>query len=858
MRISLSGIAVPALALSLQAVPTFAAAPQVEQRDYDLPSQPLSDSLRAVAQQSGTSIVAPSELVAGKRAPAVSGRRDIAAAVTALLAGSGLRLRRVGIGFIVERDDPPAQGAGGDSGSVNDILVTGSRLRNAPIASPVIAVTRDQIRNAGQASLGEVVQAIPQNFGGGQNPGVGSNVPVASGVNVGGGSSVNLRGLGSDATLTLLNGRRLAYSSSRQGIDLSAIPIIAVERVEVVADGASAIYGSDAVAGVVNILLLRDHDGVETRARLGASTQGGNVQQQYSALAGTVWTSGGGFVAYEFAHSTPIISNDRAYARVRPGVTLLPALKHHNAVASLHQAITSGLSLQVDGLYNRRFTDRTVPSNAAGNPDISRTVSSANSQSFAVAPSLELTLGGGWRLGASATYGEDRVRFTGETFVGAVRTSSAGGCYCNVARSVELSGDGTLFSLPGGDAKLAIGGGYRRNDFELFRGAGNIQTISNAQSSRYVYAEAALPLVSPALDIPLVYRLSVSGAVRYESYRSIDDVATPKLGLIYAPTADFDLKASWGRSFRAPTFLQQYQVQTVNLLRATTVGGAGLPADATALYASGGNVALAPEKARSWSMTLAAHPRALPGVKAEISYFDTRYVDRIVSPVTFIAQSLSNPIFAGQVVRRPSAAQQAELIAGAGQFINGVGVAYDPAKVVAIVDNANVNAGRQSLHGLDLQLSYTSRLKGGSDSIAASLSASYLSSEQQLTSGQPVQQLAGLIFNPPHLRARGNVSWTSTPVTVSAAIRRIGGVDDRRFATPQRLSPVTSLDLVLRVRPQFEAPPLRGIELVISALNLLDAEPETIATTAFGDTAFDSANYSSVGRFIGLEVSKKW
>lgn len=93
-------------------------------------------------------------------------------------------------------------------------------------------------------------------------------------------SSANLRGLGADATLTLLNGHRLPYDSALQGVDISAIPLAAVDRIEILPDGASAIYGSDAVGGVVNVVLRRDFEGVTTSAQVGASTAGGNWRQQ--------------------------------------------------------------------------------------------------------------------------------------------------------------------------------------------------------------------------------------------------------------------------------------------------------------------------------------------------------------------------------------------------------------------------------------------------------------------------------------------------------------------------------------------------------------------------------------------------
>src|SRR3546814_6079331 len=87
------------------------------------------------------------------------------------------------------------------SAETDAIIVTGSRIRNVPVASPVITLDQESIRDSGQSTVADAVRTIPQNFGGGQNPGIGFNVPEASGADVGGGSSVNLRGLGSDATL---------------------------------------------------------------------------------------------------------------------------------------------------------------------------------------------------------------------------------------------------------------------------------------------------------------------------------------------------------------------------------------------------------------------------------------------------------------------------------------------------------------------------------------------------------------------------------------------------------------------------------------------------------------------------------
>jgi outer membrane receptor for ferrienterochelin and colicin len=86
--------------------------------------------------------------------------------------------------------------------------------------------------------MGEAIRDIPQNFNGGQSAGIGRNVPQGSGSYLGAGTGLNLRGLGGDATLTLLNGQRLSYNASLQSIDISTLPIGMIDRIEIVADGA--------------------------------------------------------------------------------------------------------------------------------------------------------------------------------------------------------------------------------------------------------------------------------------------------------------------------------------------------------------------------------------------------------------------------------------------------------------------------------------------------------------------------------------------------------------------------------------------------------------------------------------------
>src|SRR3546814_20276736 len=103
-----------------------------------------------------------------------------------------------------------------------------------------------------------------------------------------------------DASLTLLNGHRVAFDAVSQGIDISAIPLSAIERVDIVTDGASALYGSDAVAGVANVILRRRVEEVVTSVRLAGTTDGGGFTQQSNLVGGPSWLSGSFMAAADF------------------------------------------------------------------------------------------------------------------------------------------------------------------------------------------------------------------------------------------------------------------------------------------------------------------------------------------------------------------------------------------------------------------------------------------------------------------------------------------------------------------------------------------------------------------------------
>ncbi len=734
------------------------------------------------------------------------------------------------------------------------IEVTGTRIRGGATPSPVVTLGSERIREEGFADLGEVVRSLPQNFGGGQNPGVGSGGFSGAGLanqNVTGGASLNLRGLGPDATLTLLNGRRMAYSGFVQAVDISAIPVEAVDRIEVVADGASAIYGSDAVGGVGNVILRRDFDGVAVSTRHGRSADGGLGTQEYALTAGTYWRSGGLIAAYRDVSVDPIHASQRGYTdHLGPNTTIYPGSELRSGLLSGHQALGDALELRLDALHSRR--DQHYGYDYLG---INR--SAPETTTTLVSPSLELRLPGDWTLSAGGTWAKDEhdEHQTRENTATGVITVVVNDCYCNESRTYELGAEGPLHDWAAGEVRLAVGAGYRRNSYRQRSHTTGATTMAGDESARFAYAELDVPLVGPGQGITGVRRLSVTGAVRGEDYSSFGRVTTPKLGLVYSPDDNLTAKASWGRSFKAPTLFQIHQMQMVQIDRARNFGGVGYGPDAMVLRGGGGNPDLEPERARTWSASLAYHPTALPGMELELTTFDIDYTDRVVQPIVGYAQVMANPVYAPLISHAPSLEEQQRLLANA-RFFNFTGVAYDPQQVVAIIHGQYLNVASQRIKGMDLSGSYRFDVRTGRLTVRGA--ATRLDSTQQSTSRQEPFDLAGTLFNPPTLSGRVGTVWDQGGLTASAFANYTGGVTNT--ADRRKTASFTTVDATLRYATERRDGALSGVAVTLSAQNLLDRAPplHRPAEYAAYTPPYDATNYSAIGRFMSLSLSKRF
>lgn len=774
----------------------------------------------------------------------------------ALLAGASL------VAFAAPalgRDQQGTQVTEPDEGEVSEeteqtrsIVVTGTRIRGARVIGEVVALDREAIVEAGQIDLGEAIRSLPQNFSGGQNPGVGFGAGLTND-NVNSASSPNLRGLGADATLTLLNGHRLPYNSAFEGVDISAIPVAAVERIEVVPDGASALYGSDAVGGVINVILRRDLDGIVASGQIGTSTDGGYFRQQFDIVGGTTWEGGGALVAYDFANNAQISASQRDYASaLGSNATLFPEIQRHAVTFAAEQELSPGLSASLDGTYSRRRSSDSIVTDVLS---ISR---DPTLEGYAFAPSIEIDFGAGWQGTLAGVYGRDLSRFrTTNTIPGSAPTTTTGQ-FLNELVSFDAGVEGPLVALPGGDARLAVGAGIRNNRLDFERTDPTLDTgFDQTRRARFAYAELYLPLISPRNRSPGLERVIVSAAVRHEDYSDLAGQTTPRIGISYSPLEDLTLRGTWSRSFKAPTLFQQFVFFDTVLLPAAAFGAGSGPE--TILLAVGGNPEVGPERARSLTLGFELQPSAVPGLTITATLYDIEYSDRVTEPIAgSIATAFAVPGFESLIDFMPGEELLNSLIAGTEFGLrNFAGAPFDPANVVALVDNRSTNVADWSVKGIDARIAWD-RAFEGDRSIGADLTASWLESSQRIVEGVPETQLSGTIFNPPEFRIRGSVRARLGRLRLSGAVNYIDGLADRRFAEEQRLSPQATLDLgfTYAIVPGDGRDP--DLELSVTAQNILDVEPEVIGQTFPTDTPYDSTNFSPIGRFVALGVRTRF
>lgn len=281
-----------AVAMALTAIPAVAAP-----RQFDIPAGPAAQSVTRFAQQAGVPVLFPYELLQNRRTRTLRGRYEVHEGLQQLLQGTGLVASVSGRGQLAIREAPgtsaPAETPAeaqvpyrllARHEALPEVEVTGTRLARDGMTTPtpVAALSRRELDELAPTSLMDALAQLPHflNNDTPQTQSFGTSGAV-------GASYLNLRGIGTIRTLMLLDGRRVVPSTRFGTVDVALFPRDLVDRVEVVTGGASASYGSDAVSGVVNVILDHDFTGVRAHAQAGIAEPGDYRNLEAGATLGT-------------------------------------------------------------------------------------------------------------------------------------------------------------------------------------------------------------------------------------------------------------------------------------------------------------------------------------------------------------------------------------------------------------------------------------------------------------------------------------------------------------------------------------------------------------------------------------------
>lgn len=745
--------------------------------------------------------------------------------------------------------------------AVDEVVVTGTRLsglRASDSPAPIEVVDAAILARTGKPGVVEALaQTIPsfnaQPFGGDA-----SNLKLAA----------RLRGLSANHALVLVNGKRRHGTSNltvsvtggfigAASADLTFIPVSAIDHVEVLTDGAAAQYGTDAIAGIINIILKRQGQGGSVSATGGAYYEGDG---KTGALSGNVGFSP---VDGAFLNLTAEIRyhgySDRGEAdqrlftpanRANPALPLLPGYPYVNkiygdaryrlAVAAFNAGYVRGdTEVYAFGTYGRRYgasrQNFRLPSVAPGVwPQGFTPVITADEDDYSIAAGVRGKAFGDWTWDLSTTYGRDdnaigNIGSVNTSLLadrGASPTSFHNGDFIatqwtnnlDVSRSFEVGLAGPL--------NVAFGVEQRSESFEIKAGD---------EASRYKTGAQAYPgfgLTDAAkhkrdnigaylnLAVEPIEGLLIDAAVRAEHFSDFGDTTVAKLTARYDFNEAFALRGTASTGFRAPTLAEEYYSATTVT---PTQAGVRLPPN-NAAAALLGVEPLDPEKSTNFSIGLVAHP--LPRLSATLDLYQIEIEDRIVSTGTIYG--LQN-----NIVRSPAVTAA----------IRANGNLLDPT-VTSTFISTFVNGADTRTRGAELIVSYATDFGAwgavdwslGANYNQTKVTKAYPSSPQIATSGQVYLDKTAISYletAAPKYKISAGAHYRNGPWSVSlretlygpASILADGGSNNNYVKNTNGAKVITDLDVDYQVTSQFK--------VSWGAANLFDVRPDDMHPTTY-------------------------
>jgi len=959
---------------------------------FYLPSEPLAQALMDFYHQSGVEPgFAPTPQMDKARSNLVSGVMPSSAALALLLKGTGYTFQfdthnSVDVIPVTEptggQEPVPTRVARvapvplrpdfeEDEAPLEQVDVTGSLIHGVQDAvAPLIYLKKQQLAMASYPTIEDALYSLPMMSLNGprEDLGIDNNYQYGAGL--------DLRGLGVGATLVLVNGYRQPMSGlDGDFVDVSTIPLAAVERIEVLPDGASALYGSDAVAGVVNIIMRDDFSGAETQVRHGSAIDG-RRDVLASQLLGKHWSSGHAMLAYEYTDATPLDAADRPYAAnadktpygggnfdsyysnpgniLNPGSQqpaygipagqnglglspaalstsvnlenqfaqeqIFPEVRAHELYGAAVQEVGGSLELFFDGRFAERDTLKSnfpgtqvlaVPSSNpfyvnpyGGLPftlvaysfsrDYGPAIFAARSQVYAGTAGAKLRMGDTWRVTVSESFGRQSLRSDQYNIADPISLAAsladtnpatafdAFGEGSNtdpatlaaierdfplheVARieSTRLVADGSLFRMPSGDAKIALG--VERREETLSHDVTNPldpaeETISESYDRHInsLFSQVALPLMGDPMSPRAVPRLELIASGRYEHYSDFGGTFNPTVRVRWIPAQSLKVRASWGRSFRAPKLDDLYDTST-NIAGSVVLPDPKSPSGlSTVLVEQGSNPTLKQETAKTWTAGFDFAPGFLPNSTFSLTYYAIDYENRIAQPAADnpFAILVNEAEWAPVITRNPSRAQIDAVCESPG-FQGSISTCLGSSPA-AIIDDRLANMAATKTTGIDVQA-------GGSFSspwgrVDVGVTGNYVFKfDQAVTATSIPVDIVNTITNPLALRLRGTVAWNRVGPGMpgpgfTVAVNYTGGYKDPGSALVPRVAPWTTLDARFVYRTRQEEGWLSGMEFSVNAVNVFNHDPPFV-DDLYG---YDVYNVQALGRVVSADISKRW
>lgn len=858
--------------------------------------------------------------------------------------------------------DPTVEDTGGASGA--DIVVTGTLLRGvAPVGTNVVGVTRADVIASGATNANQILAQVPQisnSF---------NSTPRAAG-DVGNPiNRPNIRNLGVNGgttTLVLMNGHRLVGVGVIQtSPDPSVIPPGALERVEVVPDGGSSIYGSDAIGGVVNFITRKRFNGLEVNGTYGIADNYNTYD--LNGTAGKDWGTGSLLVSYEYSWHNNIGGRDRDYVSQNltaqggsdfrttacgpgtvttnginyalPGFTagqnlcdqsdyadIYPGERRHNVFASLTQQLDSTTRFDLEGYWSRRVTSPLLPQSrttgtiTSTNPyfhsiagETSQTVSYSYDPVFGparqsksivdawgVTPSFSKEVGGDWQVRALANYGRSYTQVTEQIVNPTLEAAALAGTtlatalnpynlsatnagvlagihdWENYASSVQelaearLVLDGSLFSLPGGNVHIAVGGEYHYENLDavsLADRVGHGELNPHTMASRSVksaFGELLIPIFGTDNGFAGMRRLDISASVRYDDYSDVGSTTNPKIGFTYKPADSFTIRGNFGTSFNAPSLSDttgavdtRAQIIGVSPFRTATSPASDLFRRTVLL--AGGNPGLTPQKADTFSIGADFKPVFVPGLTLSGTYYKVKFKNAIALAPFYTPAIFTTPAYAQFVTINPTLAQAQALLAGFRlDGISSIEALYASGQSpYAIFDARRNNLGSTTQDGIDFNAVY--QRQTGFGSINASFGGTYtLNRKSAPVAGAPAVDefeagTAGTRFS-----FVGALGATVGNVTGRAQISHSQGYDVVGYANQSSIGSFNTVDLYFSYALNGQGL-LKDTALTLNVDNVADQDPPFLNTSSTTNVSLSGyGNGSTLGRLFQFGVRKKF